>query len=144
MKAEQFNKLNGALNINVPKKDRDMRAHFKNVTYVDPTRVVMVRTTDMTDPSGPAKAYSGTNEEESINDKPLTWIKNNAKTSVIDRKTLVEILQAMDSDQVALLITDESPVGIIGYNGHDIKVEAVIAPRIYDSFDENMEEYFYD
>ena len=50
----------------------------------------------------------------------------------------------MDSDQVALLITDESPVGIIGYNGHDIKVEAVIAPRIYDSFDENMEGYFYD
>lgn len=144
MKAEQFNKLNGALNINVPKKDRDMRAHFKNVIYIDPTRIVMVRTTDMTDPDGPARAYSGAEEVDSLSDKPLEWIKDNGHSTVIDRKLLMEVLQAMDSDYVAFITGDETPVGIIGYNGHDIKVEAVIAPRIYDSFDENTEGCFYD
>ena len=144
MKAEQFNKLNGALNINVPKKDRDMRAHFKNVTYIDPTHIVMVRTTDMTDPDGPARAYSGSEEVDSLSEQPLKWIKDNGHSTVIDRKLLIEVLQAMDSDHVAFITGDESPVGIIGYNGHDIKVEAVIDPRIYDSFDENTEGYFYD
>mgnify|MGYP003296730837 CR=1 FL=1 len=144
MKAEQFNKLNGALNINVPKKDRDMRAHFKNVIYIDPTRVVMVKTTDMTDPDGPARAYSGPEEVDTLSEQPLKWIKDNGHSTVIDRKLLIEVLQSMDSDHVAFVTGDETPVGIIGYNGHDIKVEAVIAPRIYDSFDENTEGYFYD
>lgn len=144
MKAEQFNKLNGALNINVPKKDRDMRAHYKNVTYIDPTHIVMVKTTDMADPDGPSRAYDGEEEVEDLSEQPLKWIKDNGHSTVIDRKLLIEVLQAMDSDHVAFITGDEHPVGIIGYNGHDIKVEAVIAPRIYDSFDENTEGYFYD
>ena len=102
MKAEQFNKLNGALNINIKKKDHDMRAQFRNVTYIDPSRVVMVKTTDMTNPDGPARCFSGPEEVDTVSLQPFEWMRKNGRITILDRKLLLEILQSMDSDHVIL------------------------------------------
>lgn len=144
MNTTQCNKIDALLNFDIPKKDQQPRAHLLNVTYVDPAHIMMSRIYPLTtkDNAGIeiSKHYFTAKEEcetikegvfDTVNEYPFTFI---------DRKRLLAALNAMDSDVIKIRMAGESPLLITGVMDHDVMVESVIAPRIYQ--DEAGVEYY--
>ena len=144
MNTTQCNKIDALLNFDIPKKDQQPRAHLLNVTYVDPAHIMMSRIYPLTtkDNAGIeiSKHYFTAKEEcetiregvfDTVNEYPFTFI---------DRKRLLAALNAMDSDIVKIRMAGESPLLITGVMDHDVMVESVIAPRVYQ--DEAGVEYY--
>ena len=142
MNTSQLNKVNNLLTVGIPKKDREMRAHLGNVVYIEPMHIMMARTT-MTEGMQPPEyhQFQGT-EERAVNGDPLKFVREHNKRVVVNRKFLMEILQAMDCDNVIVYADEDCPVGIVGMMAQEMKVEGVIAPRVYDTDVE--EAIFYD
>lgn len=142
MNTSQLNKVNNLLTVGIPKKDREMRAHLGNVVYIEPMHIMMARTT-MTEGMQPPEyhQFQGT-DERAVNGDPLKFVREHNKRVVVNRKFLMEILQAMDCDNVIVYADEDCPVGIVGMMAQETKVEGVIAPRIYDTDVE--EAIFYD
>ena len=144
MNTTQCNKIDALLNFDIPKKDQQPRAHLLNVTYIDPAHIMMSRIYPLTtkDNAGIeiSKHYFTAKEEcetlrecvfDAVNEYPFTFI---------DRKRLLSALNAMDSDVVKIRMAGESPLLITGVMDHDVMVESVIAPKIYQ--DEAGVEYY--
>ena len=144
MNTTQCNKVDALLNFDIPKKDQQPRAHLLNVTYVDPAHIMMSRIYPLTtkDNAGIeiSKHYFTAKEEcetiregvfDTVNEYPFTFI---------DRKRLLAALNAMDSDIIKIRMAGETPLLITGVMDHDVMVESVIAPRIYQ--DEAGVEYY--
>ena len=144
MNTTQCNKIDALLNFDIPKKDQQPRAHLLNVTYVDPAHIMMSRIYPLTtkDNAGIeiSKHYFTAKEEcetirecvfDTVNEYPFTFI---------DRKRLLAALNAMDSDIIKIRMAGESPLLITGVMDHDVMVESIIAPRIYQ--DEAGVEYY--
>lgn len=144
MNTTQCNKVDALLNFDIPKKDQQPRAHLLNVTYVDPAHIMMSRIYPLTtkDDAGIeiSKHYFTAKEEcetiregvfDTVNEYPFTFI---------DRKRLLAALNAMDSDIIKIRMAGETPLLITGVMDHDVMVESVIAPRIYQ--DEAGVEYY--
>ena len=142
MNTSQLNKVNDLLTVGIPRKDKEMRAHLGNVLYIEPMHIMMARTT-MTEGVQPPEyhQFQGT-EERTINGDPLKFVREHNKRVVVNRKFLMNILQAMDCDNVIVYADEDCPVGIIGMMAQELKIEGVIAPRIYDTDVE--EAVFYD
>ena len=133
MNTTQLNKVNNLLTVGIPKKDREMRAHLGNVVYIEPMHIMMARTT-MTEGVQPPEyhQFQGT-EERVVKGDALKFVREHNKRVVVDRKFLMEILQAMDCDNVIIYADEDCLIGIVGMMAQEMKVEGVIAPRIYDT-----------
>ena len=144
MNTTQCNKIDALLNFGIPKKDQQPRAHLLNVTYVDSAHIMMSMIYPLTtkDNAGIeiSKHYFTAKEEcetiregvfDTVNEYPFTFI---------DRKRLLAALNAMDSDIIKIRMAGETPLLITGVMDHDVMVESVIAPRIYQ--DEAGVEYY--
>lgn len=136
-----MNKVNNLLCVGIPKKDRDLRAHLGNVVYIEPRHIMMVRTTMTESPEIEYHQFQGTEERE-VKGDPLRFVREHNKRTVVDRKFLIEILQAMDCDCVVVYADEEYPVGIIGMMNREMLIEGVIAPRICDSVPEDPEGFY--
>lgn len=141
MNASQLNKVNDLLTVGIPKKDRDLRAHLGNVVYIEPRHIMLVRTTMTESPEIEYHTFVGPEEGE-IKADPLRFVREHNKRSIINRKFLLQILQAMDCDNVIIYADEECPVGIVGMMARELKIEGVIAPRVYESTVEEVA--FYD
>lgn len=141
MNASQLNKVNELLTVGIPRKDKDLRAHFGNVVYIDPTHIMMAKTTSIEDPDLEYHKFIGPNEGE-ISGDPLRFCREHNKKSVINRKFLLQILQAMDCDNVIIYADEECPVGIVGAMNREMLIEDVIAPRICDDIPRNTEGFY--
>ena len=144
MNTTQCNKIDALLNFDIPKKDQQPRAHLLNVTYVDPAHIMMSRIYPLTtkDNAGIeiSKHYFTAKEEcETIRESVFDTV-NEYPFTFIDRKRLLAALNAMDSDIIKIRMAGESPLLITGVMDHDVMVESVIAPRIYQ--DEAGVEYY--
>lgn len=143
MNASQLNKVNELLSVGIPRKDRYLRAHLGNVVYMEPQHIMLVRTTDMSDPGEELNYHTFIGSEAGeIKADPLRFVREHNKRSVINRKFLLQILQAMDCDNVIIYADEECPVGIVGMMAQELKIEGVIAPRVYESTVEEVA--FYD
>lgn len=129
MNASQLNKVNDLLTVGIPRKDRDLRAHLGNVVYIEPRHTMLVRTTMTESPEIEYHTFVGPDEGE-IKGDPLRFVREHNKRSVINRKFLLQILQAMDCDNVIIYADEECPVGIIGMMNREMLIEGVVAPRI--------------
>lgn len=141
MNASQLNKVNELLTVGIPRKDKDLRAHLGNVVYIEPCHIMMVRTTLTDSPEIEFHHFDGLKEKE-IKAYPLRFVREHNKRTVIDRKFLSNILQAMDSDYVIIYADEDCPVGIIGMMNREMLIEGVIAPRICDEIPENPEGFY--
>ena len=144
MNTTQCNKIDALLNFDIPKKDQQPRGHLLNVTYVDPAHIMMSRIYPLTtkDNAGIeiSKHYFTAKEEcETIRESVFDTV-NEYPFTFIDRKRLLAALNAMDSDVIKIRMAGESPLLITGVMDHDVMVESVIAPRIYQ--DEAGVEYY--
>lgn len=144
MNASQLNKVNNLLTVGIPKKDREMRAHLGNLVYVEPMHIMMAKTTLKESPDTPHRYFIGTEEAKSLSGDPIRFCREHNKRSVISRKFLLEILQAMDSDNVIIYADEECPVAILGMMNHEMVIEGVIAPRICGDDVTNYPEGLYD
>ena len=143
MNTSQLNKVNELLTFGIPRKEKEMRAHLGNVIYIDPQHIVMARTTDMSDPGEEVNYHTFVGPEAGeIKADPLRFVREHNKRSIISRKFLLQILQAMDCDNVIISADEECPVGIVGMMAQELKIEGVIAPRVYETAVE--EAVFYD
>ena len=140
MNTTQCNKLDRLLNFGVPKKDQKPRAYLGNVEFINMDRTLMVRTSDGVE-DAPIHAFMDREETDTLNTK----VFDNAKfyvMSAYSRKELIAILEGMDSDVVTIRMDYDSPILIEGRQGEgEVKVEAILAPRIYD--DEKVDFYVY-
>ena len=140
MNTSQCNKLDRLLNFGVPKKDQKPRAYLGNVLFINMDRTLMVRTSDGVE-DAPTHAFMAHEETDTLNTK----VFDNAKfyvMSAYSRKELIAILEGMDSDVVTIRMDYDSPILIEGRQGEgEVKVEAILAPRIYD--DEKVDFYVY-
>ena len=143
MNTSQLNKVNELLTFGIPRKEKEMRAHLGNVVYIDPQHIMMARTTDMSDPEEELvyHSFDGPNERD-VKGDPLRFVREHNKRTVIDRKFLSNILQAMDSDYVIIYADEDCPVGIVGMMAHELMIEGVIAPRIYDNIPKDPEGFY--
>lgn len=143
MNASQLNKVNELLTVGIPRKDRGLRAHLGNVVYMEPLHIMLVRTTDVSDPEEKPEyhTFNGPDAGE-IKADPLRFVREHNKRSIISRKFLLQILQAMDCDNVIIYADEDCPVGIMGMMAQELKIEGVIAPRVYETAVE--EAVFYD
>lgn len=143
MNASQLNKVNELLTVGIPRKDRDLRAHLGNVVYMEPQHIMLVRTTDVNDPGEEINYHTFVGPDAGeIKADPLRFVREHNKRSIINRKFLLQILQAMDCDNVIIYADEECPVGIVGMMAQELKIEGVIAPRVYETTVE--EAVFYD
>ena len=143
MNTSQLNKVNNLLTVGIPKKDREMRAHLGSVVYIEPRHVMMVRTTDKSDPEEELVylQFDGLEKKE-IKADPLRFVREHNKRTVVERKYLIEILQAMDSDCVIIYADEECPIGIVGMMNREMLIEGVVAPRICDDIPERPEGFY--
>ena len=141
MNASQLNRVNELLTFGIPRKDKDLRAHFGNVVYIEPQHVMMARTTLTDSPELEYQQFDGLEKKE-IKADPLRFGREHNKRVVIDRKFLSNILQSMDSDYVIIYADEECPVGIIGMMNREMLIEGVVAPRICDSIPEDPEGFY--
>ena len=131
MNTTQCNKLDKLLNFGVPKKDQRSRAYLGNVEFINMDRTLMVRTSDGAE-GAPIYAFQAYEEVDTLNTKVFDMAKG-YPMSAYSRKELIAILEGMDSDVVTIKMTDDAPILIEGRQGEgEIKVEAILAPRIYD------------
>ena len=131
MNTTQCNRLDRLLNFGVPKKDQKPRASLGNVEYINMDRTLRVRTSDGVE-DAPIHAFMADEETDTLNGK----VFDNAKfyvMSAYSRKELIAILEGMDSDVVTIRMDYDSPILFEGLQGEgELKVEAILAPRIYD------------
>ena len=80
--------------------------------------------------------------KKEIKADPLRFVREHNKRTVINRKFLLDILQAMDSDLVIVYADEECPIGIIGMMNREMLIEGVVAPRICDYIPENPEGFY--
>lgn len=144
MNTTQCNKVDALLNFGIPKKDQQPRAHLLNVTYIDPAHIMMSRIYPITtkDDAGieiSKHCFSSKEEQEDLRDGVFDTVQEYPFT-FIDRKRLLAALNAMDSDVIKIRMAGETPLLITGVMDHDVMVESVIAPRIYQ--DEAGVEYY--
>lgn len=131
MNTTQCNKLDKLLNFGVPKKDQKPRAYLGNVEYVNKDHILMVRTSNEVE-DAPIYAFDDYEEVESLNNKVFDMVKDYPMCAY-QRKELIAILEGMDSDVVTIRMECDAPILIEGRQGKDeIKVEGILAPRIYD------------
>lgn len=131
MNVTQCNKLDKLLNFGVPKKDQKPRAYLGNVEFINKERTLMVRTSDGVE-DAPIYAFTDYEEVEDLNTKVFD-MANGYNMSSYSRKELIAILEGMDSDVVTIKMDCDAPVLIEGRQGEgELKVEAILAPRIYD------------
>lgn len=134
MNTTQCNKLDKLLNFGVPKKEQRPRAYLGNVEFVNEARTLMIRTSDGVE-DAPIHAFEAYEEVESLNTKVFDMAKG-YPMSAYTRKELIAILEGMDSDVVTIKMTDDAPILIEGRQGEgEIKVEAILAPMIYDDWE---------
>lgn len=140
MNTTQCNKLDKLLNFGIPKKDQKPRAYLGNVEFINMDRTLMVRTSDGVE-DATIHAFMAHEEADQLNTK----VFDNAKfyvMSAYSRKELITILEGMDSDVVTIKMDYDSPILIEGRQGEgEVKVEAILAPRIYDN--DEVEFYVY-
>lgn len=143
MNTSQLNKVNELLTFGIPRKEKEMRAHLGNVVYIEPQHVMMARATFLEDEGTEYhyRSFDG-KEEKEIKADPLRFVREHNKRTVIDRKFLSNILQAMDSDYVIIYADEDCPVGIVGMMNREMLIEGVIAPRICDYIPENPEGFY--
>ena len=141
MNTSQLNKVNELLTVGIPRKDKDPRAHFGNVVYIEPQHVMMARTTLIDSPELEYQQFDGLEKKE-IKADPLRFVREHNKRVVIDRKFLSNILQSMDSDFVIIYADEECPVGIVGMMNREMLIEGVVAPRICDDIPERPEGFY--
>ncbi len=131
MNTTQCNKLDKLLNFGVPKKDQKPRAYLGNVEFVNHDHILMVRTSDGVE-DAPIYSFTGYEETDALNTKVFDMVKDYPK-SAYQRKELIAMLEGMDSDVVSIKMDWDSPILIEGRQGEgEVKVEAILAPRIYD------------
>ena len=131
MNTTQCNKLDKLLNFGVPKKDQKPRAYLGNVEFVNQDHILMVRTSDGIE-DAPIHAFTGCEETDALNTKVFDMVKDYPK-SAYQRKELIAMLEGMDSDVVSIKMDWDAPILIEGRQGEgEVKVEAILAPRIYD------------
>ncbi len=131
MNTTQCNKLDKLLNFGVPKKDQKPRAYLGNVEYINDARTLMVRTSDGVE-GAPIHVFAGYEEIDDLNTKVFDMAKG-YNMSAYSRKELIAILEGMDSDVVTIKMDCDAPILIEGRQGDgEVKVEAILAPRIYD------------
>ena len=141
MNTSQLNKVNDLLTVGIPRKDKDLRAHFGNVVYIEPQHVMMARTSLTNSPESEYQHFDGLEKRE-IKTDTLRFVREHNKRTVIDRKFLSNILQAMDSDYVIVYADEDCPIGIMGMMNREMLIEGVVAPRICDYIPENPEGFY--
>ena len=145
MNTTQCNKIDALLNFDIPKKDQQPRAHLLKVTYVDPGHIMMSRIYPLTtkDNAGIeiSKHYFTAKEECETIRECVFDTANEYPFIFIDRKRLLAALNAMDSDIVKIRMAGKTPLLITGVMDHDVMVESVIAPIVYQ--DEAGVDYYY-
>ena len=143
MNASQMNRVNELLTFGIPRKEKEMRAHLGNVVYIEPRHIMMARTTDVSDPEEELvyRSFDGPNERD-VKGDPLRFVREHNKRTVVERKYLIEILQAMDSDCVIVYADEECPIGIVGMMARELMIEGVVAPRICDYIPKNPEGFY--
>ena len=141
MNTTQAAKVDKLLNHGIPKKDHGMRAHLGNVVYIEPRHVMMARTSLTDSPELEYHHFLGT-EERKVKADPLRFVREHNKRTVVERKYLIEILQAMDSDCVIVYADEECPIGIVGMMNREMLIEGVVAPRICDDIPERPEGFY--
>ena len=131
MNTTQCNKLDRLLNFGVPKKDQKPRAYLGNVEFVNKDRTLMVRTSDGVE-DAPIHAFMDYEEIDELNTKVFD-MANGYNMSAYSRKELIAMLEGMDSDVVTIKMDCDTHILIEGRQGvGEVKVEAILAPRIYD------------
>lgn len=131
MNTTQCNRLDKLLNFGVPKKDQKPRAYLGNIEYINMDRTLMVRTSDGVE-DAPIHAFIAHEETDTLNTKVFDMAKG-YNMSAYSRKELIAILEGMDSDVVTIRMDYDSPILFEGRQGcGELKVEAILAPRIYD------------
>lgn len=131
MNTSQTAKLDKLLNYGIKKNDQEPKAHLKNVEYIEPGHMLMVRTSNGVE-EAPIYAFDGIDEVEELNTKCFDMTRD-YPIAAFNRKALIAILEAMDSDIVTVRMNADCPILIEGRMGkEEIKVEAICAPRIYD------------
>ena len=141
MNTTQAAKVDKLLNHGIPKKDHEMRAHLGNVVYIEPRHVMMARTSLTDSPELEYHHFEGTEERE-VKADPLRFVREHNKRTVISRKFLSNILQAMDSDYVVIYADEDCPVGIVGMMNREMLIEGIVAPRICDYIPKNPEGFY--
>ena len=131
MNTTQCNKIDALLNFDIPKKDQQPRAHLLNVTYLDPAHMMMSRIYPKDNAGIETKhCFTAKEECETIRERPFDTV-NEYPFTFIDRKRLLAALNAMDSDIIKIRMAEETLLLITGVMDHDVMVESVIAPRVY-------------
>lgn len=141
MNTSQLNKVNELLTFGIPRKEKEMRAHLGNVVYIEPQHVMMARTSLTDSPELEFQHFDGLEKKE-IKADPFRFVREHNKRTVIDRKFLSNILQAMDSDCVIIYADEDCPVGITGMMGRELLIEGVIAPRLLDNIPKDPEGFY--
>ena len=141
MNTAQLNKVNELLTFGIPRKDKDLRAHFGNVVYIEPQHVMMARTTLIDSPELEYQQFDGLEKKE-IKADPLRFCREHNRKVVVNRKFLMQILQAMDCDSVIIYADEECPIGIVGMMAREMLIEGVVAPRICDDIPKNPEGFY--
>lgn len=136
MNTSQCNKIDKILNYGLKTSDHQPRANLMNASYVDPTHIFMARIYPIGTPDTVgveiAKHQFTGKEESTFSEGPFTWAEANNQNVFINRKILVALLNAMDSDIVRIRIGEDSPLMVTGQMDNDVWVEGIIAPRISD------------
>ena len=131
MNVSQTAKLDRLLNYGIKKSDQEPKAHLKNVEYIEPMHLLMVRISNGAD-GAPIYAFDGIDEVGELNTKCF-GMTGDYPLAAYDRKALIAILEGMDSEVVTVRMNEDAPIVIEGMQGlGEIKVEAICAPRIYD------------
>ena len=141
MNTAQLNRVNELLTFGIPRKEKEMRAHLGNVVYIEPQHIMMARTSLTNSPESEYQHFDGLGKRE-IKTDALRFVREHNKRTVIERKFLSNILQAMDSDYVIIYADEDCPIGIMGMMNREMLIEGVVAPRICDYIPENPEGFY--
>lgn len=131
MNTSQTGKLDKLLNYGVKKSFQEPRAHLKNVEYIEPGHMLMVRISNGAE-EAPIYAFDGLDEIGELNTKCFDMTRD-YPIAAYNRKTLIAMLESMDSDVVTVRMNEDCPILIEGRMGKgEIKVETICAPKVYD------------
>ena len=131
MNTTQTAKLDKLLNYGIKRNEQEPKAHLRNVEYIEPLHMLMVRTSELTE-GNPIYAFDGLDEVGELNTKCFDMTRD-YPIAAYNRKALIAILEGMDSEVVTVRMNEDAPILIEGRQGFgEIKVETICAPRIYD------------
>lgn len=147
MNTSQCAKIDKLLNYGLKSSEASPRAHLANVSYIDPTRVFMSRIYPVTTPDTVGvdiEKHQFTGKEETgFSEQCFTWAESNTESAYIDRRCLITLLNAMDSDIVWIRFREDSPFMVSGMMDRDLMVEGIIAPMIFETIDISKENVYY-